>query len=314
MLLSSFAQEDNVYSVFDEVPIQLNPGATGKMENSFQAATRYRNQWTSITPKFSTAYSVSFEGKVHEKRNSYMALGGVVNSHTAGASKLKSVDYNLCFSYGTEVLRDQYLAFGVRPTFFQRSINNEQATWGRQWDGMAFDTGMESGETVAKQTLNKFDLASGIYYYGEVTRTFSFNMGATIHHLTRPNVSFTGVEEKLYHKYTATAGAEIEITPELFSILPNLMLFKQGPNQMITVGIDTRIYFAERSVYTGYFDDSYLSFGLYSRFRDALYVTSFINLSDFSLGLSYDVNISKLFPATKGLGAFELCLVYRPDY
>jgi hypothetical protein len=47
------------------------------------------------------------------------------------------------------------------------------------------------------------------------------------------------------------------------------------------------------------------------RIGDAFYTTLFLNFSEFSLGLSYDLNMSGLSLATNGRGGMEMLLRYR---
>ena len=93
--------------------------------------------------------------------------------------------------------------------------------------------------------------------------------------------------------------------------LTNLIYFKQGPNQSLSIGNDFIYSLKESSKYTGYYDKSTISLGSYLRIGDAFYTTLFLNFAEFSLGVSYDLNMSGLSAATDGRGGMEMLLRYR---
>ena len=56
--------------------------------------------------------------------------------------------------------------------------------------------------------------------------------------------------------------------------------------------------------------DYTLHVGAFMRFRDALIPAIKIDYDPFSIGLSYDVNVSQLKTASQGRGGFELSVTY----
>ena len=65
---------------------------------------------------------------------------------------------------------------------------------------------------------------------------------------------------------------------------------------------------------TSYFEEVTFSFGSYFRVGDALIINTVLDLSGFSFGASYDLNVSKLTAASKGVGAMEFFLKYRIQF
>ena len=51
--------------------------------------------------------------------------------------------------------------------------------------------------------------------------------------------------------------------------------------------------------------------GAYVRVGDAFYTTLLLNFASFSLGVSYDLNMSGLALASEGRGGMEMLLRYR---
>ncbi len=52
-------------------------------------------------------------------------------------------------------------------------------------------------------------------------------------------------------------------------------------------------------------------FGLFIRHKDAVIVVLGIDYKSYTLGLSYDINISKLKTASNSRGGFEISVTYR---
>ena len=65
---------------------------------------------------------------------------------------------------------------------------------------------------------------------------------------------------------------------------------------------------SEKSRITGFNKNIALDFGSYLRFNDALIFLVGITFETYSLGISYDVNVSQLSTATYGKGGIELSL------
>ena len=93
-----------------------------------------------------------------------------------------------------------------------------------------------------------------------------------------------------------------------FSILPNLILLKQGPSTEINVGALIRYSIREESKYTGFLKETALFFGVFSRTGDALIPTVMFEVANYSVGFSYDINTSDLKDATGGNGGVEISL------
>lgn len=304
-------QQDRHYSMFNESPMALNAGATGLFSGDVQLFTSYRSQWSSINPNMFKTISASIDAKVFEKDNYYFAAGLNFYDDKGGDSYLKTGIYNLSLSTGVEVGDNQFLAFGVQPSYYQRSVDLSQLSWGNQWSGEQFNVLQASGEPAFAESIVKFDLNAGVYYSGEVNRDLYITLGGSVGHITRPSVGFLTPDEKLYRKYILNASAEYKISGSKIYIEPSAYAFFQGPNNSVAVGSDLKYMFKESSKYTGYFDEKSVLFGLYYRSSDSFYSKVGINWAGISFGAAYDINISSLSIATKGLGGMEFFLRYR---
>jgi type IX secretion system PorP/SprF family membrane protein len=311
VFLSIRGQQDRHYSMFNESPMALNAGATGLFSGDVQLFTSYRSQWSSINPNMFTTISASLDAKVYEKDGYYFAAGINFYDDKGGDSFLKTGIYNLSLSAGIEVGEDQYLAIGFQPSYYQRSIELDKLSWGNQWSGEQFNVLQPSGESSFAESIVKFDLNSGVYYYGQIQDNLMVTLGGSVAHITRPSVGFLSPDEKLYRRYTLNASAEYGISNSKIYLDPSAYVFFQGPNRSVAIGTDLKYMFKESSKYTGYFDEKSFLIGMYYRSEDSFYAKLGLNWAGISFGAAYDINISSLSIATNGLGGMEFFLRYR---
>ena len=66
----------------------------------------------------------------------------------------------------------------------------------------------------------------------------------------------------------------------------------------------------EGSKYTGFIKESAISFGGYYRAGDALIPAFMLEIANFAVGISYDINVSGLKVATGSKGGIEISLRY----
>lgn len=310
--LSLSAQQDKHSSMFYANPISINPGATGFFSGDIQAFMGYKDQWKSISQSPYKTVSASVEGRLLEDKlnGGFMGVGINFYNDVAGESKLTTNVYNFNLNYAVQIADDQKLALGVQPGILQRHFGSQNLSWDEQWNGSTFDTGLQSGELITSDKNTQFDINAGLYYSAKFHGNNSLNIGVSASHLLKPSFSIINTDD-LHQKYTFHAGGDIVNNGGRMVINPNVLFFMQGPNREIAFGSDFRYLLKESSKHTGYYDQSSISVGGYLRVKDAFYTTLFLNLSKFSLGVSYDINISGLSVASQGRGGMELLLRYR---
>ena len=92
---------------------------------------------------------------------------------------------------------------------------------------------------------------------------------------------------------------------KFLSIKTSLLFLKQGPHKEIVAGI-------EGNYISTSFMDINRSFwvGIFYRNKDALFISAGVIHDQWKVGLSYDINLSKLIPASRNRGGFEFGLIY----
>ncbi len=318
-VISAQAQ-DLHFSQYYMSPLTLNPAMTGLFNGNYRFTGNYRNQWQSVLPTvpFRTfAGSVDLSGK----SGTYNRVGGGLHffSDQAGSLNLSRTQVSASVAYLLALSRnrDYYIAAGIQAAITQSSFNYLKMTTGSQWTGNAYDALASTGETFYGRTKSFADANVGVmWYHISNIRSFQY-IGASVFHVNRPNISFVGNSvDRLYTKYTIHAGAGFKIKPR-FDLNPYLLGMIQGPSFELTSGVLGKFILDERK--TTAFGGTAFYIGPFYRIvgdneskigSDALIISTKLDIDSFTFGLSYDVNLSGLIPASSGRGGPEIAFQY----
>ncbi len=135
--------------------------------------------------------------------------------------------------------------------------------------------------------------------------------GLSIQHINKPKTELQAiVEDPLFYRWVGHTTAIIGVPNSPISIMPSAVYLHQGSLNEIMLGTNIAYKFKEASKYTGNLKGGAIGIGAEYRLKDALIVTSFLEISHYTIGLSYDLNTSDLSNASKSFGAFEVALRY----
>jgi type IX secretion system PorP/SprF family membrane protein len=312
--------QDLHFSQFYMSPLTLNPALTGVFNGNYRLTGNYRNQWQSIlptTPFRTFAGSVELSGK--SGRYNRIGLGFHFYSDQAGSLSLSKTQFTGSLGYLIALSRnrDYYIAAGLQASVNQASVNYLAVTTGSQWDGVRYNPNNITGETFGGRNVSYADAAAGImWYHYRSARSYQY-VGGSIFHVNRPNISFVDNSlDRLYTKYVLHAGAGIKVKPK-FDFTPYLLTMFQGPAFEVTTG--TFFKFILDEVKTSAYGGTSFYVGPFYRIvgddtkgisGDAIILASKVDFDQFTLGLSYDINLSGLSPATSGRGGPELSVQY----
>ena len=311
-----FGQQDQHFSMFTESPVYLNPATAGFIPGDMQLFTNYRLQWSTATDNPYRTISASTDWKMLDYGGGRMGAGLNFYNDAAGITKYQTNVISIPVNYAFRINRDNQIAIGLQPAFYQRTIKNTDITWQNQWNGVEFDKTINNDELLLSQnfTVSRFDISAGAYWEGYFTKNAKLKIGVSGQHLTKQRVNFANEDERLYRKLNIHGQAEFKNDLTGVTIMPAFVAFLQGPNKEIVVGSNFRFLLKGASLATNYFDEVTLSVGSYFRVGDALILNTIFNVAGFSFGASYDLNISKLNIATRGVGAMEFFIKYNIEF
>lgn len=309
--------QDIHFSQFYASPLTLNPALTGVMNCNTRVALNYRNQWGAILPSNSfRTYSVSYDQKLPVGRYDNFGIGGLFWSDVAGSIDFGTTTGLLSLSYAKHMggtrKKAHYLVVGAQGGISSRGYEFLKATWSNQNNGGVQDPNTNPGETLNNSFLFG-DISAGVLWFSVFDEQTSLYIGGAFSHLNRANQSFDeDAFEAMYSKYTVHAGGTFMLGKK-FGLVPGVVVFSQGPSFQTNFGTNLRFLLgnSRRSKQS-------VQFGLWHRLAnnwqgdlmgDASILTGRFDYENFSLGLSYDVNISDL-RADDANSSFEVSLIY----
>lgn len=319
----SLSAQDIHFSQFYMSPLNLNPALTGVMNCNVRLTANYRNQWGSVLGGNSfRTYNVSYDQRIAVGRNDFFGIGGTFWGDKAGASEFATLTGKLSASYSKKMggyrKKSHYLVVGAEGGIAQRSINFINLRWGTQHDGNGgFDPSRFSMEEGFQPNFMFADMAVGLLWFSTFDENSNLYFGGSFNHLNRANQSFRqdeGEVDDLYSRFTFHAGGEFLLSDRI-GLVPGIIAMRQGPSFQLNTGTSLKFLLnGNRRNYQAF------QLGLWTRLAsklssgilsDAMIVSTRFDYNNFSLGFSYDINISGLEVASNNNGAFEFALIYK---
>ena len=307
-LFGTLKAQDLHYSQYYAAPISLNPANAGMIKGNFRVGINSKNQWSSVTKPYQTI-SAFFDMQYLKRKyhKDAFGIGVVFDADKAGDSKFSTIHAAVALSYikSFSSRNNQYISAGIMPQIVQRSITYSELYYDNQWNGNYYDPNIAPNEQYDIQHFTYFDLSAGVNWYYLANRTSSYNAGFSVAHITRPKMSFMNNKEiTLDAKYTLYGGAKYEVTDNL-DVIPSLMLSFQG--KYIESILGSLLKYNRSTDYKSY---TSINMGIFVRTVDALIFVAGFDYKSINFGVSYDVNFSKLKPASNVRGGLEFSINY----
>jgi type IX secretion system PorP/SprF family membrane protein len=306
--------QDIHFSQFDETPLQLNPANAGA-HHDVCVIGNYKNQWKAVGSPYKT-FALSADLKLLKRKKHQLGLGIDFFNDKAGDANMGTTQGNISLSGIININKKSLISGGLMSGFTQRSMNTAALKWGNQYNGMEYNSALPTGETSMPNNYSFVDMGAGIQYsygtdemYISANNARKVNIGVSVFHPHQPSYSFYGDKiEKLHMKLVLHGDASIGIPNTNVVLKPSYIIFKQGATQEITPGLTCQYILQEGSKYTGNKKPAAFSIGGYYRLKDAAIALVRFEYSNYSIGFSYDINLSKLKTVTSTRGGFEISL------
>lgn len=305
--------QDVRFSLYDKAPLQLNPTFAGAMYMT-QANLNYRTQWSSVGSKFQT-FAGAFDQRIGLKKGKgFLGLGINALFDQAGLKSIQTLDLGLNFSGHIRLGKTSILGVGAMVGYKQITQDDSRLQWGSQYDGQSYNSGIVQGEFSNGAPIKILDVGAGVLYqydFNERQRVRGTNerniqVGVSVYHLTFPSISNYNSEYKLPLRFSVHGNSMISLKNSKWAFGPNFLFQYQNKAMEIVVGTRVRYSLSDKSKYTDRVKSSFLSLGANYRFMDALTPYLMYEYQYYSIGIAYDINISKLTPFSKVRGSTEL--------
>ncbi len=301
--------QDIHYSQFMSSPLNLNPACAGFFNGNYRLSLNGKNQWQAVTRPYQTL-SLGFDMSPIQRRyhRDAFGMGLLINADIAGDSKFSTTSPSLMFSYIRSLNRrsSHMLSVGLMAGWVFRTIQYDNLYFDNQYNGSYYDPTLGSQEDFLLRNYNYFDLGTGLHWHYQLSREKNVYAGLSAMHLLKPKQSFMGDGAiRLDMKWTGYAGAVIDFSQSV-DLMPQLLFLKQGVYREVLLGVMAK-YIRNRYSPAEF---TALSAGIFYRNRDAMVFMTGFDYKGFTFGLSYDMNVSKLKPASYYRGGLEFSLTY----
>ena len=319
--------QDIHFSQTTRSEFQLNPAFTGAFSGNIRATLNWKDQWQSVSKTFRTyASAVEFGfGKGRTQNPTYFALGLYAYKDVAGDVEVGNTNVGFTFATHVKIDRNSRFVAGVQGAYGMTGLNVSKMQWGSQYNGINFDPSLNNGEGTEFQPYNYVDVGMGVAYcYTKNDKNVihqapaDAKVGISVFHLNKPHYTFdpTGIS-KLPMRLVIHASALFATAQERLYWYPNFNLMVQGKQHEVYFGSLFKYNLQAASKTTGFTSEVSLAAGMNMRVTnviDALVPQIIVSAYNCSIGLSYDLNVSRLNAASHYRGGFELSLRFtNPD-
>jgi type IX secretion system PorP/SprF family membrane protein len=298
------AQTDPHFTQHYTFPMYINPAMTGGSNGQYRASANYRSQWNSITNPYRTA---GFSIDTRTSKN--ISLGAMVQNQSAGDGGFNYFNVSGSIAYtGVKFGKDdgRRMVFAMQFGVLNRSVNQSKFKWGEQWNPITgYNANNPVSENFAATSATTLDIGAGMLYYDTYfDKKANLFGGFSVYHINKPKdpIISSGTTDlnTIPMRFVVHGGVSINISKNA-RVIPHAMYMRQGTATEKMLG--TYLQFTVN-------DLTDLMIGGYYRFNDAIAPYIGFDWKDFIVGVSYDVNASKLGAMARNVNSFEISFSY----
>jgi type IX secretion system PorP/SprF family membrane protein len=299
--------QDIHFSQYYASPMSLNPAETGFFAGNWRFTNNYRTQWSAIGIPFNTV-SAGFD-KPFKLKKSVFGLGVFFVNDKSGSSELTVNKLFISGNFIKTFNEIHTFGFGLQIGYVVKTFALNGLTVPSQFNTETgiYDIELPNNIDAWDENINYADINLGVNYSGKFGK-MTPQGGIALFHINNPKESFLRTDNKLPMRLVFNASLEIPIKENIY-IKPNLLTMYHKKAGDWVIGALGYYILPTGSLINKAFGGLHTRTSL-SNF-DALIFTGGVNVYGFDVGLSYDVNISKLRTATNSRGAFEISIIYK---
>ena len=304
------AAQDIHFSQFYETSILRNPSLTGIFSGDYKVGVAYKSQWDAVSSKVFQTGMISAETRfpINQNINDFVSVGLLSYYDKAGSAGMQTLTAYPAINYNKslEGENNSFLSLGFTGGYISRNFDPTKITTDNQYQGGRYDPANPTGENIPTQQITMWDLGTGLTFSSngkESENTMTYYIGVAAYHFTKPRNSFFGNNDiYLGTRWNGTAGMSKKLN-EYYAVQFHANYSKQGSHSELIAG--GLIGWNKMDV-VGNTPLFSLNFGVFYRVSDAIIPVLELKYKDFSIGTSYDMNVSTLKAASNLRGGFEL--------
>jgi type IX secretion system PorP/SprF family membrane protein len=306
--------QDPSFSQFFTSPLNINPALTARINSKWRVISNLRDQWIGPASPYATG-TISYDTRALEKymsENTVFGIGGMLLYDQAMRSIYKASFASLNLSYNVLLAEADFqhrLGIGVGGIYGNKHVDFNRLYFAEQFIGTGFDQNLPSGEHALANMKPYFSSSAGMLY--SITGTVSnFDIGGAVYHINKPRQTFMqDPYQYLKARFVGHANFEMFIN-DAYVLNANAIYQRQSKTNYFSVG-GAIGYYLTSDYYTQ--NDVLMSLGAWYWSNNAIVPYVGFSYSNFQVGLSYDITISKLREADPRPKTVEISLVLRGD-
>ncbi len=291
--------QDWHFSQFQANPMAIDPAMAGNFNGDLRVAIQYRNQWN-FAANFHTI-SAAIDAPLFRLKNQDFFAGSLqIISDQAGDLRFRTTYMNSGLAYHKRLdpYKNHYLSAGYQMGYALRSVDFSQV--------VAFDP--EPAALLDNSQFGFMDMAAGMNWYKASKINQFIYAGLGMFHLNQPDQSFLrDGSVPLDMRYSFYGGGSLPLSRAVYW-QPAAVIFIQGPHREINLGSSLRWWINHEDGH--YKQERAIALGVWYRVEDAIVISTRFDYQDFTIGMSYDLNLSKLSQVSQLNGGPEISLVY----
>ncbi len=302
--------QDIHFSQFFNSPIINNPANAGMIDEDYRFAANQRVQWRSISDNPYNTFALSADMKNPFQKENFGAAFSFLHDIT-GDSRFQTIDINLSGAYIMPLSSDTVhaISFGLQTGLAIKNINYTDLSFDKQYNGVYYDASLGNGENFASESKTYLNLATGATYFFKPSKRMWGEAGVALFNITKPKQSFfTDETIRRDRRALIQLRGSYPINTK-WDLIPSFSFMFQGKYKELVFGnLGKYILVDERGQYRALYG------GLFYRGGDAGYMFLGMDYDNWHVGLSYDLNLSNLKPASARRGGWEVALIYKLRY
>lgn len=318
LLMAAFLQtraQDLTFSQFYEKPLLRNPALAGVFNGDMRISGAFRNQWSSITIPYQTS-ALSAEVKFPISNwDDWITVGLQATHDVAGDIKLKRTQILPVLNYHKSLSgnTDDYLSVAFMAGPVNSQFDPTKVRMDDQFVDGAYNPNTPTQQLFERTGFNYWDASTGITLSSGFSENARFYLGLALFHFNKPKVAFYTSNSNVHldMKYVVNAGVTLPLT-DFNRVVLYADYFSQGGNRQFLGGVMYGLDLVQE-----YEEDARslsLYFGGFFRWNDAFCPIVKMDMYDWSFGLSYDMNLSRLRTASKLRGGLELTASFKTRF
>ncbi len=322
--------QDAHFTQFYANPLLVNPALTGAFDGQLRASMIYRDQWRGVidNPFVTTTAALDFRFPVNagNRTTGDAAAAGIVFMN----DRVKVYDFshnqimaNGAFHKMLDKRTNQILSGGITLGIGQRNINYANLTFQDEFQiGVGNNSGYfgQTSESLPTNNITYTDIGLGINYSFAPRNRPAFYLGAAVHHITEPDISFYSrddesiQEEVLDRKYSIHLASVLPLNSRM-SLQPRVLGQIQGESIEAVLGTNLRFKLDDFSTSAFHVGTWVRGVRIIDGFApDAVVALVGFEYHNVLLGTSYDIGVSDFTAGSRGRGALEVSLAYLGNY